>query len=500
MRYRGAMGEAGLPAVEPVVALGELLPDLRERLSRSGFGPDLLGRAERVAPAQLDAVRLPVVLWSLERQGGPGAVLARLFCYGGRARRVELEDALGARLTDALLATGVVAEADGGLAARLRITPLEGVYVVSDPFDGGAATAMGPGATTMALVRLVPRGAPSVLDLGCGAGTLALVAAARGAGRAVGVDLNPRAVALARLNARLNGLTAEFRAGDVAAPVSGERFSLVVAQPPYVVLPPEERPTVYLHGGARGDELALRFAAAIPELLAEGGRALLHFDAPAGPPALHRRIREALGDAPVDLAVLAAPGPSADLQAVAYAALAAPALGERYAAAVRRYRDHLEALGAKGATRALAVLSRSDAPGGRRTIELPVPSLAGVASEALDAWLAGLDLAGAPDEALLAAAVRPAPGARLREERPLAEDEPRWALTFERPGVATDRELSPAGAALVDALAASPDVAAAAVRFAEACGEPPDAVRRTVLDFVREGLGRGILAKHPRGA
>ncbi len=485
-----------MPPVEPLEEMGHLLPELRDRFTRSGFGPDLLARAERIAPAQLDAVRLPAVLWWLEREGGPGSALARVFCYGARAPREDLDAALGTRLVDALLDAGVLAAGEGDLEARLRVTPLEGLHLLSDPFDAGPSTAMGPGATTMALVRLVPRDAASVLDLGCGAGTLALVAAARGARRAVGVDLNPRAVALARVNARLNGLSADFRAGDLAEPVRGERFALVLSQPPYVVLPSDERPTTYLHGGARGDELALRFAAACPDLLAPGGRAVLLFDAPAGSPPIHQRVRVAVGDGTaIDVAVLAAPGPSPDLQAVAYAALAEPSLGAGYDAAVRRYRDHLERMGGRGATRALAVLSRPDRPGPGRTVELPVPSLAGVDLETLDRWLSGLALAGAPDAELLAARVRPVPGARLREERPLDGGEPRWALCFERPGVGTDRELSAAGAALVEAIAASAHVDEAVGRFAEACEEPPEAVRRTVIDFAREGLGRGILAR-----
>jgi release factor glutamine methyltransferase len=84
----------------------------------------------------------------------------------------------------------------------------------------------------MLLADLVPEQAGDVLDVGCGAGTLALVAASRGARRAVGVDLSERAIELARFNARLNGVAAEFRAGDLLAPVRGEAFDLVVSQPP----------------------------------------------------------------------------------------------------------------------------------------------------------------------------------------------------------------------------------------------------------------------------
>jgi 16S rRNA (guanine1207-N2)-methyltransferase len=64
-----------------------------------------------------------------------------------------------------------------------------------------------------------------VLDLGCGYGPLGLVAAALApAGQAVLVDINARAVELARENARRHGLdNVEVLQGDMCAPVAGRR-------------------------------------------------------------------------------------------------------------------------------------------------------------------------------------------------------------------------------------------------------------------------------------
>ncbi|MFC9425159.1 methyltransferase domain-containing protein [Streptomyces sp. NPDC056987] len=78
-----------------------------------------------------------------------------------------------------------------------------------------------------------------VLDLGCGTGSLALLAAERGH-RVTAVDLSPRMTALAR--AKLAGTDAEVLTGDAARPPVGEgRFDVVLARHVLWLLPdPEE--------------------------------------------------------------------------------------------------------------------------------------------------------------------------------------------------------------------------------------------------------------------
>lgn len=59
-----------------------------------------------------------------------------------------------------------------------------------------------------------------VLDLGCGSGILAIAALCLGAGQAVGVDIDPKAVDVAYENAALNGIGRDrcrFLAGNVIA-------------------------------------------------------------------------------------------------------------------------------------------------------------------------------------------------------------------------------------------------------------------------------------------
>ena len=81
-----------------------------------------------------------------------------------------------------------------------------------------------------AVERFCRRGAPSaVLDVGTGSGVLALVAALSGARRAVGIDVDPRAVIAARRNAALNGVAARCRFSRAKLAQLPGRYPLVVA-------------------------------------------------------------------------------------------------------------------------------------------------------------------------------------------------------------------------------------------------------------------------------
>ncbi len=77
--------------------------------------------------------------------------------------------------------------------------------------------------------------APRIVDLGTGSGIVAIVLARRLPKAAVtAVDLSSAALAVARANAQRHAASVRFLEGDWYAPLGGERFDLIVANPPYV--------------------------------------------------------------------------------------------------------------------------------------------------------------------------------------------------------------------------------------------------------------------------
>lgn len=88
----------------------------------------------------------------------------------------------------------------------------------------------------LALERIPPDSAWRIADLGTGSGAIALaVARERPRCQLVASDASPAALAVAQDNAaRLGVSNIEFRHGSWFAPLTGEHFALILANPPYV--------------------------------------------------------------------------------------------------------------------------------------------------------------------------------------------------------------------------------------------------------------------------
>ncbi len=203
-----------------------------------------------------------------------------------------------------LTETGIIAaDAAGSFRSRLRFVPAGRLLLVADPFDRSIPDFAYIGRDSLyfaARLRQVCCGKQfgRALDLCCGIGVQGLTVA-EFAEHVDGVDLNPRAVAYANLNAQLNALSthASFCVGDLADGLEGP-YDLIVSNPPYVLMTPEEAKTnLDGHGGGElGLDIPLRIVGVLDRLLGAAGEAFMVCNSPVvhGESVLPRLVERSL--------------------------------------------------------------------------------------------------------------------------------------------------------------------------------------------------------------
>jgi 16S rRNA (guanine1207-N2)-methyltransferase len=98
--------------------------------------------------------------------------------------------------------------------------------------DSGVFSKMGMDfGTRLLLETITDQPSESVLDLGCGYGPIGIVLASQWGITPLMIDVNPRAIRLAKENAQRNHVTARINEGDGFSHIN-ERFSLIVTNPP----------------------------------------------------------------------------------------------------------------------------------------------------------------------------------------------------------------------------------------------------------------------------
>ena len=129
-----------------------------------------------------------------------------------------------------------------------------------------------------------------VADVGTGSGCIALSLALEGLfTRVIGVDCSGEALALARLNAELQGTqgSVSFVRGDLCSPLRHERFDALISNPPYLTRGEYEaldssvrdwEPALALSSGAEGLDATMRLLEEGPAILRPGGWLALEVD------------------------------------------------------------------------------------------------------------------------------------------------------------------------------------------------------------------------------
>lgn len=300
-------------------SIGDLRADLRDADYTTGHLDAVLGP---VASAALHRDQVLPVRRALAGTSDPVSALVRLLVLGEAVPVGEVEAALPRTGVDGLVSLGLAAldepddpsvpdpspsdpsppdpsppdpspsnrahhAAPGSVRGTCDLRPYgddrHDWWVASDLSELALGSALptdhvlGVGGASLTLASWTPR--PTVaraLDLGTGCGVQALHLTTH-VDHVVATDLSERALGFARLTALLGGVDLELRAGSLLEPVSGERFDLVVSNPPFVITP--RRPDVplfeYRDGGAAGDAIVAGLVRDLESVLVPGGIAQL---------------------------------------------------------------------------------------------------------------------------------------------------------------------------------------------------------------------------------
>ncbi|MEW6024265.1 MAG: class I SAM-dependent methyltransferase [Pseudomonadota bacterium] len=195
--------------------------------------------------------------------------------------RPFLEDALPAGMLDLMRRAGVLRERDGHLCATVRASTIDERLYFHSAFPTREDDAVFFGPDTYRYVAALKRSMEAMtpparaVDIGTGSGAGAIEVACRFADcEAVGADINPFALSLAAVNARLAGAAhVPTLHSDLLKDLDGG-FDLVLSNPPYILDPSELR---YRHGGGmHGAALSVDIVDAALERLRPGGTLLLY--------------------------------------------------------------------------------------------------------------------------------------------------------------------------------------------------------------------------------
>ncbi len=257
-------------------------------LSRNGFTAETLAHKAGLARIR-SSLDLEAALRRTRDMPEFGSLM-RLFILGQGVEAGEIETALGKRMVADLLACGILRPCTpGSLESECSVVPRGDFIVLHDFGSVVAGGKLAPdhvlavGDATMLLARMIPAvKAARAFDMGTGSGYLAMVLS-RQADSVVATDICPRALAFARMTLAINGVgNVGLREGSFFDPVGGERFDLIVSNPPFAISP--EKEFVFRDSGMQEGELPGFMLGGAAALLEEGGFAAIMLNWPHDTP------------------------------------------------------------------------------------------------------------------------------------------------------------------------------------------------------------------------
>ena len=294
--------------------------EVRNFLSSVGFNE----RAVLAALNISDASQMPTATTISNNGGAASAALhvaIDLLVLGNAIQADDFRSSCGREAFNAAAALGLIRDTHefsalqacpvGTVVCPVWLYPVDGFLIVSDRTnelenDSTAMTEVVFPAHdfgTLQLLRLMPHAAGGEsLDL-CGGSGIGALHSARNGARATSTDLTGRSAHFAEFNARLNGIAVESLQGDLYSSVTGRRFDVISAHPPW--LPSIGDAMAFRDGGDTGEEITRGVFAGLAHHLHPGGTAIVvslgrddhgaHYE---------HRVRRWLGDAGHDCDII----------------------------------------------------------------------------------------------------------------------------------------------------------------------------------------------------
>ncbi len=355
--------EGSGPSVTLDAADGASIAQLREALVTGNYDVDhvrplLRGEGDALGIRPSDIPIVERLLPAGERL----ATLMRLFMLGVATSEADARVGLGPLPLEGALRLGVVRRTADGIEGAVHIVPAGDFLFASDrvPDDWVGVRSdhvMGVASSSDLLASLTVRQpVERALDIGCGCGVQAVLTA-RHATSVIACDLNPRALNFTAFNARLNGAdNVECRAGSFFEPVNGERFDLIVSNPPFVISP--ESAIAFRDSGMSDDDVSRHVVRESAAHLREGGLAFVMINWGIGDHARWPdRLRPWVADLPCDIWLLHHSSDAPLLYAASWNQPLASRPSE-YAAAIDRWIAYLGEIGFASVGYGAAILRR----------------------------------------------------------------------------------------------------------------------------------------------
>lgn len=220
--------------------------------------------------------------------GSQTAVLGMLLACGGMLESAIYERRVSRRLRDLLDACAVICDDGCRVHSSVCLHDCNGHWLLSDPLlrrspeelhlsQDFAEHVDPPNYSSLCLLwnTTACGQTGTFLDVGCGTGLQCLQAASR-YDRSIGIDINARAVAFSRLNARANGTAVCVEQGDCLSYSAPTRLDRIVFNSPSVPRYEANLHKIDTYTSQFGYELALQsMEQRLPSLLADTGMAEL---------------------------------------------------------------------------------------------------------------------------------------------------------------------------------------------------------------------------------